>query len=93
MDQPVIYWQPSIAACGLSFYRGDKFPKWKNDLFAGALAQQEIRRLRIVDKKVVEQEVVLKNIGRVRDVTDAPDGFVYVILNGPDRVIRLMPAK
>jgi glucose/arabinose dehydrogenase len=45
MDQPVIYWQPSIAACGLSFYRGDKFPKWKNDLFAGALAQQEIRRL------------------------------------------------
>ena len=93
MEQPVIYWQPSIAACGLSFYRGDKFPKWKNDLFAGALAQQEIRRLRIVDRKVVEQEVVLKNIGRVRDVTDAPDGFIYVILNGPDRVIRLVPAE
>jgi glucose/arabinose dehydrogenase len=93
MDQPVIYWQPSIAACGLSFYRGDKFPKWKNDLFAGALAQQEIRRLRIVDRKVVEQEVVLKNIGRVRDVTDAPDGFIYVILNGPDRVVRLVPAE
>lgn len=91
MEQPVIYWQPSIAACGLSFYRGDKFPKWKNDLFAGALAQQEIRRLRIVDRKVVEQEVVLKNIGRVRDVTDAPDGFIYVILNGPDRLIRLVP--
>jgi glucose/arabinose dehydrogenase len=93
MEQPVIYWQPSIAACGLSFYRGDKFPKWKNDLFAGALAQQEIRRLRIVDQKVVEQEVVMKNIGRVRDVTDAPDGFIYVILNGPDRVVRLVPAE
>lgn len=91
MEQPVIYWQPSIAACGLSFYRGDKFPKWKNDLFAGALAQQEIRRLRIVDQKVVEQEVVLKNIGRVRDVTDAPDGFIYVVLNSPDRVVRLVP--
>jgi glucose/arabinose dehydrogenase len=93
MDQPVIYWQPSIAACGLSFYRGDKFPNWKNDLFAGALAQQEIRRLRIVDHKVTEQEVVLKNIGRIRDVTDAPDGYIYVILNGPDRVIRLVPAE
>lgn len=93
MDQPVIYWQPSIAACGLSFYRGDKFPKWKNDLFAGALAQQEIRRLRLVDHKVTEQEVVLKNIGRIRDVTDAPDGFIYVILNGPDRIIRLVPAS
>lgn len=93
MDQPVIYWQPSIAACGLSFYRGDKFPRWKNDLFAGALAQQEIRRLRIVDHKVTEQEVVMKNIGRVRDVTDAPDGYIYVILNGPDRVIRLVPSE
>ena len=93
MDQPVIYWQPSIAACGLSFYRGDKFPKWKNDLFAGALAQQEIRRLRLVDHKVTEQEVVLKGIGRVRDVTDAPDGFIYVILNGPDRIVRLVPAE
>jgi len=93
MDQPVIYWQPSIAACGLSFYRGDKFPEWKNDLFAGALAQQEVRRLRLNDHKVVEQEVILKNIGRIRDVTDAPDGFIYVILNGPDRVIRLVPAE
>jgi len=93
MEQPVIYWQPSIAACGLSFYRGDKFPKWKHDLFAGALAQQEIRRLRLVDHKVVEQEVVLKNIGRVRDVTDAPDGFIYVLTNGPDRVVRLVPAE
>jgi aldose sugar dehydrogenase len=93
MDQPVIYWQPSIAACGLSFYRGDKFPKWKNDLFAGALSQQEIRRLRLVDHKVTEQEIVLKGIGRIRDVTDAPDGFIYVILNGPDRIIRLVPAS
>lgn len=91
MDQPVIYWQPSIATCGLSFYRGDKFPEWKYDLFAGALAQQEVRRLRIVDHKVTEQEVILKNIGRVRDVTDAPDGYLYVILNGPDRIIRLVP--
>ncbi|WP_226895410.1 PQQ-dependent sugar dehydrogenase [Luteolibacter marinus] len=93
MDQPLTYWQPSIATCGLSFYRGDRFPGWKNDLFAGALAQQEIRRLRIIDHQVTEQEVILKNIGRVRDVTDAPDGYIYVILNGPDRVIRLVPAN
>lgn len=93
MEQPVIYWQPSIAVCGLAFYRGDRFPGWKNDLFAGALAQQEIRRLRIADGKVVEQEIVLKDIGRVRDVADGPDGFLYVLLNGPDRVIRLVPAE
>lgn len=93
MDQPVTYWQPSIATCGLAFYRGDKFPKWKNDLLVGALAQQEIRRLRLVDHKVTEQEVVLKGIGRIRDIKSAKDGFIYVVLNGPDRVIRLVPAE
>ncbi len=93
MEQPVIYWVPSIAACGLDFYTGDKFPKWKNDLFAGGLAAQEVRRLTLKDKKVVSQEIVLKGIGRVRDVAAGPDGFIYVLLNGPDRIVRLVPAK
>jgi glucose/arabinose dehydrogenase len=93
MEQPVIHWTPSIAACGFTFYSGDKFPGWKNDAFAGALKQQEVRRLRIKDKKVIEQEVVLKNIGRVRDVRSGPDGFLYVVLNDPHKIIRLVPAK
>jgi glucose/arabinose dehydrogenase len=91
MEQPVTYWVPSIAACGLDFYTGDKFPKWRNDLFAGALAKQEVRRLRLENHQVVEQEIILKNLGRVRDVTDGPDGFIYVLLNGPDSIIRLIP--
>jgi glucose/arabinose dehydrogenase len=93
MEQPVTYWVPSIAVCGLDFYTGDKFPKWKNDLLVGALAQQEIRRLRIVDQKVVSQEIIFKNVGRVRDVAAGPDGLIYVILNGPDRLVRLVPAR
>lgn len=92
IDQPIAFWVPSIATCGLDFYTGDKFPKWKNDLLVGALAQQEIRRLRIENKKVVSQEIILKNIGRVRSVKTGPDGFIYVVLNGPDRVVRLVPA-
>ena len=93
MEQPVIHWTPSIATCGLAFYTGDKFPEWKNDLFAGALKQQELRRLRLKDRQVVGQEVVLKNIGRIRDVRSGPDGYLYVVLNDPDKVIRLAPAK
>jgi glucose/arabinose dehydrogenase len=92
MEPPITYWLPSIAVCGLDFYSGDKFPKWNNDLLVGALAQQEVRRLRIVDKKVVSQEIILKNIGRVRDVATGPDGLIYVILNGPDRIVRMVPA-
>jgi len=54
MDQPMTYWVPSIATCGLDFYSGDKFPGWKNDLFVGALKAKEIRRIRIVDGKITE---------------------------------------
>jgi glucose/arabinose dehydrogenase len=91
MEQPLTYWLPSIAVCGLDFYTGDKFPKWKNDLLVGALAQQEVRRLRLVDKKVISQEIILKDIGRVRDVAMGEDGLIYVILNNPDRLVRLVP--
>jgi glucose/arabinose dehydrogenase len=93
IDQPIAFWVPSIAVCGLDFYTGDKFPKWNNDLLVGALAQKEIRRVRISDKKVVSQEIIFKDVGRVRDVAMGPDGYIYVVLNGPDRVIRLVPAK
>jgi glucose/arabinose dehydrogenase len=92
MEQPVVHWTPSIAVCGLDIVSGDRFPKWEHDLLVGALAQQEVRRVRVKDGKVVTQEVILKNIGRVRDVACGPDGLVYVILNDPDRLVRLSPA-
>lgn len=93
MEQPVLHWTPSIAVCGIGFYRGDKFPKWKNNLFITSLAREEFRRLEIVDKKVVHQEIVFKGIGRIRSVVTAPDGTLYLAMNAPDRIIRLEPAE
>jgi glucose/arabinose dehydrogenase len=91
LEQPIIHWTPSIAVCGIDFYEGDKFPKWKNNLFVTALAQQELRRLVIDGHRVVSQEVLFKNIGRVRDVHSGPDGYLYVTFNKPDRIARLEP--
>lgn len=91
MAQPVLFWRPSIAACGLDYYRGDLFPKWKNWLLAGALAFEELRLLSMEDNRVIHQETILKNAGRVRDVTTGLDGAVYVVLNNPGTVIRLTP--
>ena len=91
LEQPVTYWTPSIAVCAINFYTGDKFPRWKNNLFVTALAQQELRRLVIDGHQVVSQEVLFKDIGRVRYVTTGPDGCLYVALNGPDRIVRLEP--
>jgi glucose/arabinose dehydrogenase len=91
MEQPVIDWTPSIAVCGLDVYRGDAFPEWRGDLLVGALAYQEVRRVRLDGRRAAEQEVILKGRGRVRDVTVGPDGFIYVALNSPDKLIRLVP--
>ena len=46
MEQPVVYWTPSIAPSGLAVYRGDKFPAWNGDLLVGALAFKHLRRVR-----------------------------------------------
>lgn len=92
IEPPLHHWTPSIAACGLAFYHGDAFPGWKNDFFAGGL-QGELHRLRLRDGKVIEDEVVLKSAGRVRDVRCGPDGLIYVVLNKPDMIVRLAPAS
>ena len=89
IEPPVTYWIPSIAPCGMAFYTGDRFPRWKNHLFITSLAAQELRRLELKDGKVVDQEIIFKGLGRLRDVADGPDGCLYVLL--PDRVARLAP--
>jgi len=91
MDQPVTYWVPSIAASPIVFYTGRRFPHWKNNLVVGALEAQELRRLVIDGHSVTHQEILFKGIGRVRDVVNGPDGYLYVVLNQPDRIERLAP--
>jgi aldose sugar dehydrogenase len=92
MEQPVLHWTPSIAVSAVDFYTGSRFPQWKNDLFVGALAQEELRRVSLEGGKVVHQEVLFKEVGRVRDVVSGPDGYLYLAFNGPDRIARLVPA-
>ena len=93
MEQPVTYWTPSIAVSAITFYTGNPFPHWKNNLFVSSLAAQELRRLVLVDDKVQSQEILFKDIGRIRDVITGPDGFLYVVLNSPGKIVRLEPAK
>jgi glucose/arabinose dehydrogenase len=93
MEQPIMYWNPSIAVCGLDFYRGNLFPKWQGRLLAGALKYEQVELLDIKENRVLHRQVILKNLGRVRDVASGPDGAIYVVLNGPDMVVRLTPKE
>ena len=91
MEQPVHYWRPSIAVSGLHFYDGDAFPLWQGHALVGALNYQEVRLLDIANDRVMHQEVILKDKGRVREAAVGPDGAIYVVLNEPDQVLRLTP--
>jgi glucose/arabinose dehydrogenase len=95
MEQPVVYWDPSIAPSGMTFYAGDEFPGWKGDIFMGALAHRHVRRLKLDGDTVVEQEELLGELNeRIRDVRQGPDGNLYVLTD--DRsgmVLRIEPVE
>lgn len=88
---PVYRWIPSTGVCGLATAKSRQFPGWEGDLLAGGLAGQCVDRIRVRDGKFVEVERVMSGLGRVRDVALGPDGLVYVVLNTPDKVVRLVP--
>ncbi len=92
-ESPVVFWTPSIAPAAIEFYAGDRFPRWRNHLFIASLVGRRLLRLETQGDKVVHQEVLFKEQGRVRDVVTGPDGLLYVALNNPGRIARLVPAQ
>ncbi len=93
MEQPVRYWVPSIAPCGLTMVTSDKYPKWKGNLLVGALSHQLVARVEVADKKFVAEERLIEKIGRVRAVVESPDGYIYVATENPGKLLRLVPVE
>ncbi len=93
MIQPIHYWVPSIAPSGMAFYSGDKFPDWKGDLFIGSLKFKLLVRLQLNGDKVIAEQRLLKNkLGRIRDVKNGPDGYLYLLTDESDgKLVRLSP--
>jgi glucose/arabinose dehydrogenase len=95
MEQPVHYWVPSIATSGLMFYTGDRFPAWRGNLFVGGMAGQQLARLTLDGRRVTGEETLLQGYGRIRDIRQGPDGFIYLAIDdrqgGATAVVRLEP--
>jgi glucose/arabinose dehydrogenase len=91
MVDPLHVWAPSIAPSGMAFYTGDRFPQWRGSLFVGALKAQLVARLTLAGEKVVGEERLFEGaFGRIRDVRQGPDGFLYLLTDaGNGRLIRL----
>jgi glucose/arabinose dehydrogenase len=102
MDNPRIHWVPSISPSSIIFYTGDKFPKWKNNLFVGSLTQRQLIRIAFHQPSQAEQRegLLIPLEQRIRDVVQGPDGFLYVATEKEIRgkaadgaVLRIEPAE
>jgi aldose sugar dehydrogenase len=97
MEQPLFWWDPSMAPSGMTFYTGDRFPAWRGSVFVGALAQRHLSRLETEGGRVTGEEKLLEGLNmRIRDVRQGPDGNLYVLTDQPapeGKIIRLSPAR
>ena len=95
LEQPLKVWVPSIGPSGMAFVDSPRFPAWQGNLLVGALRGQMLVRLELRDEAVVREERLLEGeLGRIRDVRSAPDGFIYLLTDNADRsLVRLEPVE
>lgn len=101
MEQPVVFWVPSIALSGMTFYTGDRFPSWKGNVFVGGLRVGEVPRTGHLERIVfndkweeIRRESLLTELKqRIRDVRQGPDGLLYVLTEENEAaLLRIEPA-
>jgi glucose/arabinose dehydrogenase len=101
MEQPLVFWVPSIAVSGMAVYTGDRFPNWKNNVFVGGMRQGEVPRSGHLERihfnergEEIRRESMLRDLQqRIRDVRQGPDGLLYLLTaEDAGAIIRLEPA-
>lgn len=91
MEQPITYWDPSIAPSGMAFVTSERYPGWKGDILNGALSFQLISRVVVDGYDFQKEERILEGIGRIRDIEEAPDGFIYFTNESNGTLNRIVP--
>lgn len=93
IEPPVVYWIPSIAPSGMAIVMGDRYPAWKGGVLTGSLRFKYLNLSIIRNGKPVKEEMLLKNVGRMRDVRMGPDGYIYISVENPGYIFRLVPVE
>jgi glucose/arabinose dehydrogenase len=92
MEQPLFYWVPSIAPSGMTFITSDIYPEWKGNLLVGSLKFRYLERLELKNDKVIKREKLFEGMGRVRNVKQGPNGYIYVAMEGVG-IVKINPKK
>jgi glucose/arabinose dehydrogenase len=97
MEQPAHVWVPSIGISGAMFYTGDRFPQWRGSLFVGGMARQRLVRLTVDGRRIVSEEALVPQMGRIRDVRQGPDGDIYLVTDNregrPTPILKIEPVE
>lgn len=93
IELPVVDFTPSPAVSSMLFYQGEAFPEWKNDILMGTLKSRQLFRFSVEENKVVEQEILLDDFARVKDIEAGADGEIYLLLENGEgsKIVRLAP--
>jgi glucose/arabinose dehydrogenase len=90
MEKPIYYWLPSIAPCGMTFVTSDRYPDWKGHLLVGSLKFQYLELVKLKNNKVIGRQKIASNIGRLRNVAQEPDGYIYIAVEGKG-ILKIIP--
>jgi glucose/arabinose dehydrogenase len=97
MEQPVRVWVPSIGISGMMIYTGDRFPQWRGNLFVGGMVGQRLSRLTLDGQRVVNEETLVQQRGRIRDIRQGLDGFIYLVTDDREGkatpILRIEPVQ
>lgn len=89
--QPRAHWTPAIAPCGMEILHESNFEPWNGNFMIGSLVAQHLRRLDVQNQSVVNQEELLKDMARFRDVKQGPDGNIYILTESPGLLLKMSP--
>lgn len=92
MEQPIHYWDPSIAPSGMAFITSDNYADWKGNLLVGSLKFSYMDKVVLSGEKVIKEERFLDGLGRVRTIVQGPDGYIYVGIENLG-IVKLLPNK
>jgi len=90
IEKPIYYWLPSIAPSGMAFVTGDKYPDWKGHLLVGSLKFQYLELVKLKGNEIIERQKIATDVGRLRDVKQGPDGFIYMAVEDKG-IVKIIP--
>jgi glucose/arabinose dehydrogenase len=90
IENPIYYWLPSIAPCGMAFVTSDRYPDWKGHLLVGSLKFKYLELVKLKGDAVVGRQKIALDIGRLRNVAQGPDGYIYIGVEGKG-ILKILP--